>query len=237
MDDRPRAFPPDATETRRWIGRLLVAVLVGEGIWNVIVSLMNNVVVPWLGDVMGQSSGLPTSFTQRPYDYPDLFVAIIELCLAGLVAVAINAFFQKPRRVKVRVQKRAISPTSVAPARVVPVAATPPTVPAAAPSIIPAPPVQARPTPPVAPVETPVMARPLIRTVQVPEPAPRPLVQPAPEPEPLVKPLPPLTRTPVAPVPAATKPAPVPATAPAKPKLPKKIYYNSVGEPIEFDDE
>ena len=31
---------------------------------------MNNLVVPWLGDVMVQASGLPTSFTQRPYDYP-----------------------------------------------------------------------------------------------------------------------------------------------------------------------
>ena len=128
MDDRPRTFPPDATETRRWMGRLLVAVLVGEGIWNVIVSLMNNVIVPWLGDAMGQSSGLPTSFTQRPYDYPDLFVAIIELCLAGLVAVAINAFFQKPRRVKIKVQKRVVAPARLLPTQVVPVATAPPPV-------------------------------------------------------------------------------------------------------------
>src|SRR5581483_6660858 len=166
------------------------------GIWNVIVSLMNNVIVPWLGDVMGQSSGLPTSFTQRPYDYPDLFVAIIELCVAGLVAVAINAYFQKPRRVQVRAQKRVISQPSVAPTQVVPVVTTTPapapapTVSAAAPSIIPPPAVIARPSPPATPVSAPVVAPPLIRTVPTPQPAPRAVVQPTPQPEPLVRPLP-----------------------------------------------
>jgi hypothetical protein len=259
MDDRPRAFPPDATETRRWIGRLLVAVLVGEGIWNVIVSLMNNVVVPWLGDVMGQSSGLPTSFTQRPYDYPDLFVAIIELCLAGLVAIAINSFFQKPRRGRTKVQKRVASPTSVAPARLVPVATTPAPVPAVVPRTeVQAPVAPPRVGPTTAPVSPPVAttAPPSpVRAVPVVEAQPSPLVQPLPplkpfspptpvveaQSDPLVHPLPPLPPpkpvSPPAPVPTAVKPAPpAPPPPPAKAR-PKKVYYNSVGEPIEFDDD
>jgi large-conductance mechanosensitive channel len=216
------------------MGRLLVAVLVGEGIWNVIVSLTNNVIVPWLGDVMGQSSGLPTSFTQRPYDYPDLFVAIIELCLAGLVAVAINAFFQKPRRVKIKVQKRVVSPASVAPTQVVPVVTNPPPAPAVVPRTdVPVAPVVApRPVPAAVPVSPPPV-------VTQPPPAP---VRPAPmveaKPAAVVQPQPPvLTPKPVAPpapIPAAAKPAP--PTPPAKVK-PKKVYYNSVGEAIEFDDD
>lgn len=226
MDDRPKIFPPDLNETRRWIGRLLVAVIVGEGIWNLIVSLMNNVIVPWLGDVMGQSSGLPTSFTQRPYDYPDLFVSVIELCLAGLVAIAINAFFQKPRRVKVKVQKRVVSPTSVAPTQVVPVATAPPPVPAVVPRTE-VPLGTPRPVPAVAPVSPPpaFTQPPPVRTAAT-EPKPAPPVQPS---APVATPKP---TPPPAPVPAAVKPAPPPPKA-----KPKKVYYNSVGEAIEFDDD
>src|SRR5438552_9378895 len=81
------------TGTRNWIGQIIVAVILGEAIWNLIVSVMNNLIVPWLGDVMGQSSGLPTSFTQRPYNYPDLFVSAVELCIAGIVSAMLNHFF------------------------------------------------------------------------------------------------------------------------------------------------
>ncbi|MGH7867727.1 MAG: hypothetical protein ACREP9_08900, partial [Candidatus Dormibacteraceae bacterium] len=85
MDQPVKPFPYQKADTRRWIGRIIVAVILGEAIWGLIVSIMNNVVVPWLGDVMGQSTGLPTSFTQRPYDYPDLFVSVLEFGVAGLV--------------------------------------------------------------------------------------------------------------------------------------------------------
>ncbi len=49
-----------------------------------------------------QSSGLPTSFRQRPYNYPDLFVSIFEFCIAGLVAAVLNYFFQRPGPQRVR---------------------------------------------------------------------------------------------------------------------------------------
>ena len=65
MDQPVKPFTSEGAEGRRWIGRLLIAVLLGEALWGLIVSVMNNVVVPWLGDIMGPSSGLPTSFTRR----------------------------------------------------------------------------------------------------------------------------------------------------------------------------
>ncbi|HZQ68044.1 MAG TPA: hypothetical protein VFA68_05940 [Terriglobales bacterium] len=218
MDERPRAFPPDAVDARRWMGRLLIAVIVGEGIWNLIVSLMNNVVVPWIGYVLGPSSGLPASFIQRPYDYPDLFVAILELCLAGLVAVAINYFFQRPVRVKVKVQQRPVPQTSVSPATVVSPAPTRPAVPVTA---------SQAPTQP---------------SVAVPKPIAAPSVEARPAPSPVAPPAPVVKPTPAPPAPTLPAPTvkavpvPQPASA-AKPKQPKKVYYNSVGEPIEFDDE
>src|SRR5689334_14971838 len=100
-----------------------MAVILGEAIWNLIVSVMNNLVVPWLGDVMGQSSGLPTSFTQRPYNYPDLFVAVVEFCIAGLVAAILNYFLQRRTTGKVRVQSLP-SNVPAGPVRVVPAPAS-----------------------------------------------------------------------------------------------------------------
>src|SRR5438309_4630983 len=85
MDQAVKKFTSEGSDARKWIGRIIIAVILGEAIWSLIVSVMNNLVVPWLGDVMGRSSGLPTSFTQRPYDYPDLFVSILEFCIAGTI--------------------------------------------------------------------------------------------------------------------------------------------------------
>jgi len=69
MDQTGQAFTFYGSDGRKWVGRIIVAVILGEAIWNLVVSIMNNVIVPWLGDFFGQSSGLPTSFTQRPYNY------------------------------------------------------------------------------------------------------------------------------------------------------------------------
>ena len=118
MDQPEKTFTSDGANAGNWIGKIIVAVILGEAIWSLIVSLMNNLVVPWLGDVMGQSSGLPTSFTQRPYDYPDLFVSVVEFCIAGLVAAILNHFFQRSKARMKRVQLAA------EPIRIVPAAAT-----------------------------------------------------------------------------------------------------------------
>ena len=118
MDPTGKTFTSE--DPRKWIGRIIMAVILGEAIWNLIVSVMNNLVVPWLGDLFGQSSGLPTSFTQRPYNYPDLFVSILEFCIAALVAAIINYFFQRPRAVRVKTVKSAAPIAPVEPLRVVP---------------------------------------------------------------------------------------------------------------------
>lgn len=129
MDQSVKALPSDGADGRGWIGRIIIAVILGEAIWGLIVSVMNNVVVPWLGDVMGQSGGLPTSFTQRPYNYPDLFVSIFEFCIACLVAAILNYSFQRPRAARARSAKSSVSPAPATPMRVIPqvVPSTPPT--------------------------------------------------------------------------------------------------------------
>jgi len=218
----------EGTDTRRWIARIIMAVVLGEAIWGLIVSVMNNVVVPWLGDVMGQSAGLPTSFTQRPYNYPDLFVSILEFGIAALVAAVLNYFFQAPTTKAITAVKS--SAPAVEPVRVFPQ----PTTTAAL-------------TQPPSPYTPPA---PLIKAEPVTMPAPAavpaaPPPAPAAEPAALAPPAPPVAEPtaarplPTAPVarPAATKPSLTPKTEPSKPKKPKEVYYNIVGEPMPSDDD
>ena len=170
MDEVGRTFGADRADLRKWTGRVLMAVILGLAIWNWIVSVMDYVVVPLLGDVMGRSSGLPTSFTQRPYDYPDLLVSVLEFCIAGIVAISINWFFQrpgKPVRVKVVKTSSAARQTTVVPAAPVP------PQPVVAAAITP-------PTPPVAPAPVAQVAATIPAPAAVkPAPAPPPKPQPA----------------------------------------------------------
>jgi hypothetical protein len=198
---------------------------------------MNNLVVPWLGDVMGQSSGLPTSFTQRPYNYPDLFVSAVELCIAGIVAAILSHFFRQPKLERVKRLDGSVPTAPAETARVVPhtmapAALTHPAMNQAAinetkspvSSPMPAPkPVIASALGAVAPgVPTPVGAPASVaKSVAV-----TPLATPVAKSE--SKPLP------SAPTAGPSKP---PSKPPAKPAKPKEVYYNIVGEPLPSDED
>jgi large-conductance mechanosensitive channel len=237
MDQPAKPFPSEGADGRRWIGRLIIAVILGEALWGLIVSVMNNVIVPWVGDVMGPSSGLPTSFTQRPYNYPELFVSVFEFCIAGLVAAVINYFFQRPAARRVKTVKSV--PTSPpGPIRVISQA-----TPSSAPTET-APP-QFGITPAASPVSAPaqdVRMYPVIPSILVPagsaEPA-APVAEAAPVAAvPEAKPATIAPVVPAVPKPVASKPAPpAPKAEPAKPKKPKNVYYNIVGEPMPSDDD
>jgi large-conductance mechanosensitive channel len=232
MDQPVKPFTSEGGDARKWIGRLIIAVLLGEALWGLIVSVMNNVVVPWLGDVMGQSSGLPTSFTQRPYNYPELFVSVFEFCIAGLVAAVLNYFFQRPAVRRVKTVKSSVPTVTPGPIRVVPQAATSSALTDTAPP-------QFGITPAASPMSAPeqdVRMYPVIPSILVPaaSAAPAPPVAPAPEagPEAIAP------ATSAVPKPVASKPAPpAPKAEPAKPKKPKNVYYNIVGEPMPSDDD
>lgn len=139
MNEVERSFSP-GYESRRLMGRILMAVIFAEAIWGLIVSLVDNLIAPWLGQLMGQGAGLPLSFT-RNYDYPDVFLSLLEACLAGIVAIAVNAWFQrKPKMVRAR------AVTSAVPPRAVPAQA--PAPPANPPSVAREEPIPRAPTPP-----------------------------------------------------------------------------------------
>lgn len=231
MEQPAGSFPSD----RRLIGRIIIAVILGEAIWALIVSVMNNLVVPWLGDVMGQSSGLPTSFVQRPYNYPELFVSILEVCIAGLVAAILNYFVQRPQVRRVKSMKSSVA------AGPVQIFAEP------AKTLVPAEVFVARSSPPQPRNQTVQDATPhnqiglaSAASPIAPE-APAPVAQPQPVPtetsasEVKAAPVTPPVPTPAASAPA--KPVPPPKTGVVKPKKPKEVYYNIVGERMPSDDD
>lgn len=234
----------DPGQARRWTGRLLMAVILGLAIWNLIVSVIDNVVVPGFGALMGQDGSLPASFT-RNYDYPDLFVAVLKFGVAGIVAVSLNWWFQREKRVRqaVVIPRAPIQegvPVTPVQAAVTVAAVAPPMRPveaAAAQPTAPIPPVRPAPVVTPAAVFTPLVAVEPPRVV-------KPIERPVPVPVVAVRP------EPVAPPPASPalaavvkrvpdKEIPTPVVAKSEEKAPKKakhVYYNIVGEPVEVDE-
>jgi large-conductance mechanosensitive channel len=249
MDPTGKTFTSE--DPRKWIGRIIMAVILGEAIWNLIVSVMNNLVVPWLGDLFGQSSGLPTSFTQRPYNYPDLFVSILEFCIAALVAAIINYFFQRPRPARVKTVKSAAPVAPVEPLRAVPRSEAPAPQPQAA--MTPATTTQPTLTQPT--LTQPTLTQPALTQATMPVAPPVPVAKPAPiipaapvivappapappvAPAPVAKPVAVAPAAPSVPVSAAKPQPPPPKAQPAKPTKTKEVYYNIVGEPMPSDDD
>jgi hypothetical protein len=222
-----QTFADNGAAARRLTGRILVVVIFGLAIWNLIVSLMSNVVVPWLGALAGPNAGLPASFT-RNYDYADLFVAVLEFCVAGIAAVSINWFFQRPRTQR-QPAPAAFVPqaTSAAP----PFTPRPQNVPLAQAMVTaPAQPSAPPPKPPATPVAPPVVASVPNAFATTGSAASKPAAAPlsATLPTPAVPP----------PVKVSTPPpAPPPKPEPAKPKKEKPVYYNIVGEPVSDDED
>jgi hypothetical protein len=231
MDQPAKPFTSDGGDTRRWFGRIIIAVILGEALWGLIVSVMNNVFVPWLGDVMGPSSGLPTSFTQRPYNYPELFVSVFEFCIAGLVAAVINYSFQRPAPRRVKTVKSV--PTSApGPLRVISQAAPSSAQDDAAPPQFGITAAESG----MAASAQDVRMYPVIPSILIPAASAEPAAPVAAVPEATPAAIAPVM--PPTPKPVLSKPSPPAAKAePAKPKKAKNVYYNIVGEPMPSDED
>ncbi len=91
----PESSPSDPSQ---WIGRVLIAVILGEGIWGLIVSLTNNLLLPFLARTMGADAQSPLYLGKGDFNVPALFTSVLELCFAGIVAVILNSWLgRRPR--------------------------------------------------------------------------------------------------------------------------------------------
>jgi hypothetical protein len=174
----PESSPADS---RKWIGRIVIAVLLGEAIWAFLVSITTNLALPALARAMGGDSTSPLYLGKGDFNVQGLFTSVLELCFAGIMAVLLNFWSQKAAHVR----RNPIGTTSVE-----------------APSA----PVVTHPAPsPVTPAANPAMQE---------------------------------ANVTVRSEPSAQQPPPSPQVAkPAKPKPPKVVYYNIVGEPVDSDDD
>ena len=187
MDDVPKAFAPELSPaaSKKWIGRLLVAVIVGTAIWNFLVSLTLNVVLPGLARIMEADAQSPLYLGKGDFNLPPLFAAVLELCFALIAAILVNSWAQSTAKPVRRKAAKA--------------------APIAVPSLFPPPASRSAQSASAAPI-----------------PSPQPVAVEAVD----------------SPPPDLPKPAAPPAAKPAQatPSKPKKVYYNSVGDPIELDE-
>jgi hypothetical protein len=218
MDEIPRMLSPEssAVDTAKWIGRVVIAVILAEGIWGFIVSLTNNLVLPVLARTMGGDVQSPLYLGKGDFNVPALFTAVLELCFAGIAAVILNSWLQrKPRMTRTRAVR-------VSPIPMQSIAPTQPTAPPPSPPAVV--PVQASVSVPSSPT--------MSATAPVPAPA-TPAAAPAQTTASPLAPSPGQFWSPPEPAPQAKVAAPPPPKAkPSKPKPPKEVYYNIVGEPI-----
>jgi hypothetical protein len=191
MDENRTSAPESTLNPGKWIGQLVAAVILAEGIWGFLASLTSNLLVPLLARVLEIDPQSSLYLGKGEVHVPALFNSFFALCLAGIVFVLLHEWSRRkpaPVRMKVvRVTKKVSQP-------------------AAGPLSIMAPP-----EPVAAPTQTAVT------------PPPAPQISQAP------------VSTPPAPAPKQSRPTPPPVVAPAKPakpKPPKDVYYNIVGEPI-----
>jgi len=208
MDDIPRTSLPEpsAVDAGKWIGRVVIAVILAEGIWGFIVSITNNLLLPLLARTMGGDVQSPLYLGKGDFNVPALFTSVLELCFAGIAAVILNSWVQR---------KPTVTRSKVV--RVGPIPAQPAVTQPTLPSVAPVPAAVSVPPPVASPVPVPTPLSPSASSppAQVPQPgqfwSPPEAAQPK----------------------AAAAPTPPKAPAkPAKPKPPKEVYYNIVGEPI-----
>jgi hypothetical protein len=136
MADIPNTPAPEPISTGKWVTRVVLAVIVGEAIWGLLVSLTNNLILPGLARVMGGDPQSPMYLGKGDFNLTGIFVSILELCLAGIVAVALNQWSRsgttrvRVKTVQVKTAAAKGSMPSIAPATVKPYEAIAPAAPA-----------------------------------------------------------------------------------------------------------
>jgi hypothetical protein len=183
MDENQTSIPESTRNPGKWIGQLVAAVILAQGIWGFLASLTSNLLVPLLARVIEVDPQSQLYLGKGELNVPALFNSVLALCLAGIAFVLLYEWSRsKPPHVRVKVVRvtKKVSQPDGGPVSI------------------------------MAPPES------IASQTQIPvNPPPASQISPMPTPQ-------------------ESKPASLPVVAPkpAKPKRPKEVYYNIVGEPI-----
>jgi hypothetical protein len=117
MGEIPRTLSPEPpfADTGKWIGSVLIAVILGEGLWGLIVSLTNNLILPLLARVIVADAQSPLYLGKGDINVPALFASVLELCFAAIVAVILNSWVRRKTK-PARSQSVRVSPIPAQPA-------------------------------------------------------------------------------------------------------------------------
>lgn len=135
MDQEQTSAPESTLSPGKWIGQLVAALILAEGIWGFLASLTSNLLVPLLARVMQVDPQSPLYLGKGEVNVPALFNSVLALCLAGIAFVLLHEWSRRkgaPVRVKmVRVTKKVSQPTGA------PLSIAAPPEPVAAPTQLP----------------------------------------------------------------------------------------------------
>jgi hypothetical protein len=156
MDEPSQAFAPDLSPagSKRWVGRLIVAVIVGLAVWNFVVSLTVNSVIPALARLLPADPQSPYYLGTGNYNVGAFFTSVLELCFAAIAAALVSAWTNKSPK---PARRKSPNVASLAPSPIVPASTPAPrtvhtvTSSVAAPAAPPSAPPAAASQPPVAP--------------------------------------------------------------------------------------
>jgi hypothetical protein len=131
VDETLNKSAPESSQadSRKWISRIVIAVVLGEAVWGCLVSITNNLALPTMAKVMGGDPQSPLYLRKGDVNVQALFISVLELCFAGIVAVLLNSWSQRPRPVRPKAVRR--TPVQSPPAPVVAPPAGTPATPAA----------------------------------------------------------------------------------------------------------
>ncbi|MGA3093744.1 MAG: hypothetical protein ABSD75_34625 [Terriglobales bacterium] len=114
MDENQTSAPTSSMNPAKWVGQLVAAVILAEGVWGFLASLTSNLLVPLLARVMNGDPQSPSYLGKGDVNIPALFNSLLALCLAGIVFILLNGWSQrKSPRIRMKtmaVPKKASQP-------------------------------------------------------------------------------------------------------------------------------
>ena len=115
-----------SADSRKWIGGIVTAVVLGEAIWAFLVSITINLALPAMARVMGGNTQSPLYLGKGDFNVQALFASFLQLCFAGIMAVLLNSWSQKSGRLRPKPVRLTAVEARAAPV-VTPAAASPAT--------------------------------------------------------------------------------------------------------------
>jgi len=114
------ASEPSSADSRAWISRILIGVVLGEAIWGFLASITTDLALPAMARFVGGDAQSPMYLGKGDFKVAPVFTSLLDLCFAGILAVFLNSWSQRSGRVRskssrpVTVALPADSPTSPA---------------------------------------------------------------------------------------------------------------------------